>query len=79
MLQECCDKRNKVRASETMVKWNNLFISVLLVTCIAGGGWLLYAGTPIIDSLGSLTDTLVMEVQHCLSHALADAFLRSVI
>lgn len=64
--QECCDKRNKIRASQDMVKWNNLLISILLVTCIGGGAWLLYAGTPIIDSLDSLTSTLVTEVCTCL-------------
>ena len=61
-VQECCDKRNKVRASQTMVKWNNLFVSLLLVACIAGGAWLLYAGSPIIRSLDSLTNQMVEEV-----------------
>lgn len=63
-MQECCDKRNKVRASQTMVKWNNYAVSLLLLTCIAGGAWLLYAGKPIIDSLDSLTNTMVREVTH---------------
>jgi hypothetical protein len=67
-VQECCDKRNKVRASQSMVKWNNYAISVLLLACVAGGAWLLYAGTPIIDSLHSLTNKMVSEV--CLLHAL---------
>ena len=52
-----------------MVKWNNLFISALLVTCIAGGAWLLYAGTPIINSLDHLTNTMVAEVCARLLHS----------
>eukprot|EP00892_Ulva_mutabilis_P012478 jgi/Ulvmu1/9602/UM054_0032.1 len=60
---ECCDKRNKVRASPKFVKANNIVISLLLVICIAAAGWLLYAGTPIIDSLDDLTATMIEQVE----------------
>jgi hypothetical protein len=46
-----------------MVKWNNRVITVLLLACIAGGAYLLYAATPIVDSLGHLTNTMVSEVR----------------
>ena len=62
-LQECCDKRNKVRASPTLVKTNNIIISLLLGTCILAAAWLLYAGTPIVDSLDHLTATMIEQAR----------------
>lgn len=63
MVQECCDKRNKVRASPKLVKANNIVITLLLVICIAAGGWLLYAASPIIDSLDHLTETMIEQAR----------------